>query len=184
MLDVSALPPARLAFAIRALETAGQGFHAPLYRAVLSGELSLIILGQGERAPLRWLERPSAARPQVIILAGDDGRVGGPGAFPQAPRLLRWARFILLHAAAGRAEHYDLAVTMAGTARRLLLIEAGSAEVGAWSALRARIAPATPGFGIAPPDGVIHPVVASASPSRSTSGAVPLDALNPAAGTH
>lgn len=184
MLDVSALPPARLAFAIRALEAAGQGFHAPLYRAVLAGDLSLLILGQGERAPLRWLERPSATRPQVIILAGDDGRVGGPDAFPQASRLLRWARCILLHAAAGEADHYRLAVTMAATAGRLLLIESGSADVAPWSALRERISPATAGLGIAPPDGVIHPVPNSAASSPGTSGAVPLEALTLAARRH
>lgn len=186
MLDVSTLPPARLALVIRAIESAGQGFHAPLYRAVLAGELSLLILRQGERVPLRVLERLTDARPQMIVLAGDDGRPGGPEAFPQAERLLRWARFIILHAAAGKAAHYDLAVSMAQSLGRLLLIEAGSAEVAAWSALRERIAPATPGLGIAPPDGVMHPVPArpASRPSCSTSGAAPLDALNPAARKH
>ena len=90
---------------------AGCGFRNPIYRALLAGEVATLVeLMPGARIPreVLWRDAPT------IIVAGDDaGRSHGPGDFPDADRLVKWARRVMIHAMGGEADHYQLAADAA-----------------------------------------------------------------------
>jgi hypothetical protein len=109
---------------------AGCGFRNPIYRALLAGEVATLVeLMPGARIPreVLWRDAPT------IIVAGDDaGRSHGPGDFPDADRLVKWARRVMIHAMGGEADQYQLAADAARKNGRVLLIETRTAQEVAW----------------------------------------------------
>lgn len=145
--------PARITTLIRGLDAAGAPWHGPLFRAALAGELQVLLVQPGARVSRVLLNGAGRPVPLVVLLAGDGGGPADPDAFPQARRLMRWARFILLHGAGGEVWHYRLAVEAAQAHRRLLIAETTSAALPAWIALKRAVAPGTRGLVVAVPEG-------------------------------
>lgn len=128
--SVSLADPSRVAGLITSQLAQGGGFRLPLLEAVRSGAVRLVHVNPGATVPARLLAEDGA--PAVVCLGADGMVACGPDRFPDCARLLAWARFAVLHAAAGEAWHYSLAVDAACRWRRLVLIEAGSSEEGRW----------------------------------------------------
>jgi hypothetical protein len=155
--------PAQMAqFAVR-MQQAGAGWHAPLLRAAMSGDLRLLMVPPGRSVPLAVLDPQRDHRPLVVILCGDGvPPQGTPDDFPQARRLMRWAGFVMLHGAAGEAWHYGLAAELATVSRRVLIVETTGSDLPAWIDLKNRLAPRTPSIGWKVPDGQPqHPINAA-----------------------
>lgn len=149
--------PEGVARAITLQQQSGEGFRIPLFRAVPTDEIAFTMLGTGQAPPLSRLD--DTLRPAIIVLTDDDDSTRtGPDGWPHASRIMRWARNAMLHAAGGLPEHYDLAVSMAKVCRRLVLVEACTAQVNAWTVLALRTM--TPGriLRVQPLDGGIHPI--------------------------
>jgi hypothetical protein len=109
----------------------------------------------------------SSGRPALVILGDDDYGSTGPAAWPDAVRLMRWARFTFLHAAGGEAVHYAAAALSAQEHHRVLLVETDTAHLEAWRALIDRIRPHGLGLIIATRSGAPpHPTM------RAPAGAV------------
>lgn len=152
----------RMADMIARMEAAGAGWHVPLIRAAMAGDLRAVFLPPGMRAPRDMLDTAPPRRPLAVILGGDGSAPAAPAAFPQAVRLLRWSRFIVLHGAGGEAWHYAFIAGATVQWRRCLVVETTSAGLPEWLALRMRVAPHTPGMGWAvPPEDGVHPVAAA-----------------------
>lgn len=115
---------------IRAQEAGGFDFRNALYRAHLAGEVGAIIevLPRG-RVPREALW---STAPTVAVIGDDAGLSSGPADFPDAERLLAWARRVMIHAAGGTTRHYDWVVAAARIHRRVLLIETNTAGEPAW----------------------------------------------------
>jgi hypothetical protein len=108
---------------------AGYGFRNPIYRAALAGDAALVELMPGTRIPREVLWRDA---PTIIVANDDAGRSNGAGDFPDADRLMKWARRVMIHAMGGEAAHYQLAVDAARNHGRVLLIETRTAHEVAW----------------------------------------------------
>ncbi len=139
------------------LHQAGAGWHGPLLRAAMAGELRLLMVPPGERIPLRLLDPMRDPRPLVVLLSGDGIKPVGPEGFPQAARLFRWARFLMLHGAGGEAAHYELAADAARATGRVVIAECIAAHLPDWLAFRAAHVPRTPSLAIEARDG-LHPI--------------------------
>lgn len=149
-----------MAETIRRMEQAGAGWHVPLLRAAMAGDLRFCILQPGQRLPLSQLDMQRHPRPFAVILGGDAGGPAGPDAFPQARRLLRWAAGIVLHGAGGEARHYGAVAEAAMLLRRVALVETTTAALPQWLALKAEVAPATPALVVeVPPGKPAHPTM-------------------------
>jgi hypothetical protein len=121
--------PRAISAIMAAQAMAGYGFRNPIYRAALAGDAALVELTPGARIPreVLWRDAPT------IVVAGDDaGRSHGPGDFPDANRLMKWARRVMIHAMGGEAAHYQLAADAARNHGRVLLIETRTANEIAW----------------------------------------------------
>ena len=104
--------------------------------------------------------------PLALILCDDADVSHGPARFPQARKLLRWARSIQLHAA-GRPEHYALAADATMLCGRLVVVEcARGGREAEWLALIKAAAPRTPRLHITLAAGGAHPT--HAVPSGAT----------------
>src|SRR6476620_10838703 len=95
---------AQIAELIVRSQQAGTGYRAPLYRAAAAGLISIVECGRSGRVPSRVLKASPMAL--LVCLGDDDDMPSGPIGGPQAPKLLRWARGIILHGAGGEAKHY------------------------------------------------------------------------------
>jgi hypothetical protein len=144
------------ALAVR-LEQAGTGWYAPLIRKAMADQLRLLILPPGGQMQLSLLDMRRHPLPLVVILAGNDTDPAGPGHFPQAHRLMRWARALIVHGTEGHPFHYEFAAEAARTHGRVLMVETATAYLGDWIAFKSVVAPNTPGLIVAPPDGHHHP---------------------------
>lgn len=129
----------------------------PLLRAAMAGEIRFVMVCPAGRIPLRILDMERDRKPLLVGLNGDGGGPATPDAFPQAQRLMRWARCIVLHGAGGEAVHYQCAVEAARVVGRVLIAETTATVLPDWVALKAQIVPKTPGLVIAARDG-LHPV--------------------------
>jgi len=127
--------------AIAMMERAGDRHHAPLFRALAECRIVLVAVFRGGEGLSRGaLKR--ARLPVVFLILDDDEFASGPAGFPAAWTALRHARSLILHAAAGTAEHYEMAVSMAGTEGSCALVETGTRHAEAWlDAARRAIAP-------------------------------------------
>jgi hypothetical protein len=148
---------AQMAEMIARLEQAGDTWHTPLIRAALRGEIAFTILSPGSRLPLRLLDPMRHPGPLVVVLGGDGIEAGGPGHFEQAARLIRWARFILLHGSGGDPTHYEIAVEAARHVRRVVIVETTADYLKDWVDFRFVHARTTPTLVVEARDG-LHPV--------------------------
>lgn len=145
-----------LAAAIARAEQAGEGHIVPAIRAQAAGLINLGLAYRGWPFSMRPLK--VGRRPILVILGDDDASPTGPAGWHDAERLVRWARFIALHAAGAEPQHYAAAVLATQTHRRLLLIETSTAQLEAWQDFIGRVQPRVLGLVIAPPPGVRHPM--------------------------
>jgi hypothetical protein len=139
---------------------AARAYHwLPLIRAAKAGCIALTVLSQWARVPTWALDPARNPGPAVALIPADTDDTPGPDAFQQAPRAMRWTNWAMVHATGAKVEHYELAVAVAIEHRaRVLLIECASANVSAWEALVARVAPKLSGIRILPPPGGVHPI--------------------------
>lgn len=145
--------PVRMADLAVRIAQGGDTWHAPLIRACMAGDLRLIMIPPSVRMPLAPLDPTRDRRPLVVILAGDGPEPAGPGDFPQALRLFRWARFVIVHGTGGQAFHYQAAVEAARLTGRVVIAETGNDYLKDWCAFRIVNAPRTPGLIITTPPG-------------------------------
>ena len=106
----------------------GLAGQLPLVRAAQAGHVRWIAHIRGTRVSPSLLE---SGEPTIIVIGDDDGAATGPAGWPQADRLLGWSASALLHGAGAEAEHYALAVMMAGLGRHLL-VETASTFLEGW----------------------------------------------------
>lgn len=95
----------------------------------------------------------------MIVVVGDDPPIDraetvGPDQWPLCAKLIAWRpQAAIIHASGGEAAHYRRALAAARCVDRVLLVETGSAQAGAWRAL---LTPVCPLVVILPATGV-HP---------------------------
>jgi hypothetical protein len=130
--------------------------HVPLYRAAHQGLIGIV---QPTRVGIVSAAQVRRMRGQswLILIGDDDGLDTGPDGWACARRVLGWARRIVIHGAAGLAEHYAGAAAATMVVRRLVLIECTSARVNAWAEAAKRDAPNVIVQCLVPAGGV-HPV--------------------------
>jgi len=155
-------PPALVSEAIAGFHAGGHPHPVPLFRALLANEIALAILPPGARVRLAILDPTRFHKPLVVLLGGDGGADGltdcGPEGWRHSRRLLRWSRWTLIHATGGEVWHYQAAVEAARKFRRVLIAECGTATLPPWLALRAEVAPNTPGMIVETRPGDFHPL--------------------------
>ncbi|WP_237214206.1 hypothetical protein [Falsiroseomonas oryziterrae] len=138
---------------------AGELHEAVWLAAVQRGEIAAAAVEPGGRIPLRVLDTQPGQRPLLILLRGDGVTPVGPDGFPQARRILRWARAIILHGAGAEPQHYATAVASAMATGRAVIVETTTAHLPAWRAVRDRVAANTPTLQIETrPGEPAHPV--------------------------
>jgi hypothetical protein len=119
--------------AISRFQLAGAGHRVPLLRALYEGRIAHLELQRSGSAGLfkRWAAM--IRLPGMVLLGDDDHAVNdGPDAWPIARRVLRWARFVLIHGGAGAPEHYELAIQLTKQHGRLVLVESASTRISDW----------------------------------------------------
>jgi len=107
----------------------------PMLTASYHDQMSLACVERGIAAPLRVLDR--ARKPAAVVIGDDhaDGFDVGPTGFSGLPRLLRWARFVVVNATGPVRQHYQEFVAMTLEHRKFLLIETGTSRSDAWAEL-------------------------------------------------
>ncbi|MDT7953186.1 MAG: hypothetical protein RQ966_16915 [Acetobacteraceae bacterium] len=144
--------------AIGRMQAAGAGHRVPILQALYRGEIAHLELGRGASASAfkRWA---AAIQLPGLALLGDDDHAAadGPDTWPIAGRVLRWARFVLIHGGTGYASHYEYAVALAKRYRRLLIIECTSANIAAWESAASKWCSGAEGLVMCPPAGEVHP---------------------------
>jgi len=147
------IPPA-----IAKLQAAGVRHRVPLLQAVYHGRVAHAELHRGTSTRYFKLWAAMVRLPALALLGDDDHAVpDGPDAWPLAPRVLRWARFVVVHGGAGRPEHYEHVLALTAVHQRVAMIESSSANVSAWQAAAERWAVGAQGLIMQPPLGCPHP---------------------------
>jgi hypothetical protein len=145
--------------AIIAAERAGAIGLAHLTRAMLAGRIAFWPLQQETSVTgLKEFQRGSTNHPAVLLIGDDDYQNRGPTRWKVAGRAIRWSRFVLVHAAGAKPEHYQSAVEAAQIVKRVLVIEASFATLHDWTML-VRRAPHGPATMVIRPDNGAHPVM-------------------------
>lgn len=144
--------------AVAALHQVGAGHRVPLLQALHRGRITLLEARRPGSSKLFKLWAATAARTPAVALIGDDDCASpdGPDTWPIAPRMLRWARFILIHGG-GQPDRYEHAVRLAEASGRLMMVECSSANVEAWQEAAARWAVNAQGEVMRPPPESLHP---------------------------
>lgn len=133
----------------------GNTAPVPLYRAVVEGWVRLVQHDRGTQIGRAVL---NDTRPTVVVLGDDEYLTAGPGGWPQAVRLLRWAEIVILHGASADPVHYAMAAAGAMLRRRALLVETSSAHLNLWIELTDKVArAATHVTVVAMAPGHVHP---------------------------
>ena len=147
------IPPA-----IARMQAAGAGHRVPLLQGVYHGRIAHLELHRGASAR-QFKVWAAASRLPALALLGDDDHTdpAGPDTWPLAPRVLRWARFIVVHGAAGRPEHYEQVLALTAAHRRVAMIECSSINIPAWQAAAERWAVGAQGLVMQPLPGCPHP---------------------------
>lgn len=149
--------------AIGRMQLAGADHRVPVLRALYRGEIAHLELGWNGSANTfkRWAA--SIELPGLALIGDDDhAAADGPDTWPIARRVLRWARFVLIHGGTGDALHYEYAVELAKRYRRLVMIECTSATIAAWENAASRWCAGAAGLVMRPPPGVVHPALSKA----------------------
>jgi hypothetical protein len=149
----------QIADAVAMLQAAGEEHLVPLFSAVCAKRLGLLILPRGEDGDWKLLK--GSTRPTIVLIGDDDYASTGPSGWPHIGKLRRWANTAIVHAAAGAASHYQLAVDQAQQFRRLLLIETDAVHAEQWVKVLAGTIGAIPTTVILPSGA--HPVRSEAS---------------------
>lgn len=128
----------------------------PLFRAAADGRLALLTIPAPD---VRWPARAvGKLHVPVVVIVGDDPGPGlsrGPVAWKASERLRRWCRWSIVHGAAGEADHYRAVIDVAGSLRRVVIVETSSKHALAW---RRFLGPE--GLTIMPPPDQHHPTPA------------------------
>lgn len=150
---------AELIGAIVETERVGSIGSAHLLRALAAGRIAMLpIIASTSSSKFKKFAALAHNRPAVSLIGDDDHRDRGPAGWPLAARVLTWARFVMLHGAGAKVEHYELAVQAAQDVGRVLIVECSATTLPAWVDL-ARNAPHRPAtLVVAPSDGA-HPIV-------------------------
>jgi hypothetical protein len=127
-----------------------------LIRAVRRGEINLVEPTRDRTVPAKVLER--SLRPLVVVLGDDDYASTGPSAWAATRRLFRWARSAMVHASGADAPSYQIAIGMALTRGRFILIETDTTHAQEWG--DALTAHRIPFLGIVPGGDGVHPASA------------------------
>jgi hypothetical protein len=117
---------------IAAAGTLGAAHYQIPLRASREGRINLAIASRGGDISIGQLKR--SPRPILVVIGDDDYASTGPVGWPIARKLFRWARHVVIHATGADDTSYRLAVEMAVTVRRLVLVETSSDCAGAWAA--------------------------------------------------
>lgn len=151
--------PDTLAHMITVAEQAGATGFAHLLRAVQTSRVAALLAISPGCSGGDWkrFTRTAAAAPAIAVIGDDDYCNRGPAAYPMAPRAIRWARFVMLHAAAAERTHYEAAIFAAQLTGRALIIECGTATADAWADEIRRVPHPPRTIVLLPHDGA-HPV--------------------------
>ncbi len=107
----------------------------PLIRAAADRAVNLAIFAD-HTTP--WEPRIDAfKKPTIVCISADPGwglNGGGPADWVCTAALKRWARAVIIHAAAGEPEHYRAAGAPAAMHHRVALVETSTAHAAAWGA--------------------------------------------------
>ena len=128
------LSPAQVQQMMQAAAQVGP-WTMPLLEALQAGDLSIQFLARNQPAPIEGMEQ--VAGPLLAYVGDDDERSCGPDGWQCALDVARWARAGLIHAAAGRPEHYAAAAAGTIAERRFVLVETSSRHALTWGALLA-----------------------------------------------
>ncbi len=144
--------------AIAKMQVAGAGHRVPLLQALYRGQIAHLEMHRHSSARL-FKQWAAMSRLPALALLGDDDHslLDGPDTWPLAPRILRWARFIVVHSGAGRPEHYEHVLALTAVYRRVVMIECSSGNIAAWQAAAERWAVGAQGLTMQPPPGCPHP---------------------------
>jgi len=107
--------------------------RVPLLEAAFARFITLGEVARDGGAPLAEMEKRGL--PSLILVGDDDGLDTGPRGWACARVLTRWAKGAVIHGAAGTVETYRDAVRLSVFSRRVVLVEAGSANLMAWHRL-------------------------------------------------
>lgn len=99
------------------------------------------------------------SRLPALALLGDDDHASldGPDTWTVAPRVLRWARLVVIHGGAGRPEHYEHVLALTAVHRRVVMVECSSVNISVWQAAAERWTVGAQGLTMQPPPGCPHP---------------------------
>ena len=150
----------QIPLAIAHLEQMGEPacFRVPLLQGLHRGRIGYLDVHGG--SPSRTVKAflAQVRLPAVVTVADDFDNPAGPDKIPQLGRLVRWARFCIIHGTGGTREQYEALVGITLVAGRVLMIECGSDRITDY-----RIAAERHGFKgamqiLQPLRGGIHPV--------------------------
>ncbi len=143
---------------IAKMQVAGAGHRVPLLQALYRGQIAHLEMHRHSSARL-FKQWAAMSRLPALALLGDDDHspLDGPDTWPLAPRVLRWARFVVVHGGAGRPEHYEHVLALTAVYRRVVMIECSSNNISAWQAAAERWAVGAQGVTMQPPPGCPHP---------------------------
>ncbi len=140
--------------AIAHMQAAGAHHRAVLMQALYRGHIAHYEVHRSTPARVVKTFMASACRPELLLIGDDDDLPTGPEGWGQAKRILRWARHVIIHAAAGRVEEYYEAVATAILIGRVCMVETTTEHMDAWRTLAMA----------ARPDASVHVYVPSVGP--------------------
>ena len=150
--------PADLLRAIDAYTQAGAPHRAVFLRALWQGRIAHWEPQRVGSCGKAKLFLRQVRKPALVVIGDDDGISSGPAGWSVAPRLLRWARQVVVHGSGAVVAEYDAMVTAAEMTGRLLLIETSSRCLPAWVEAANRWAPTAVKLAVRVRSGE-HPVV-------------------------
>lgn len=132
--------------------------RVPTMQALYQGRIGLYEVQRAGSAKAFKFWSAACRLPALAIVGDDDHATpDGPDTWPIARRMLRWARFVLIHGGAGEAWHYEYAVMLTEKFGRLVMIKSSSANIEAWHAAAERWSKGAEGQILRPPPGCPHP---------------------------
>jgi hypothetical protein len=132
-------------------------WHAPIFQALLAGEIAVCMPLPGQSLPIKLFDQIS--KPVIVLICDDGPQWLGPDGWTCAARAMRWARAGMLHGSGGDAQHYRIALKGASERRRFLIVDTSSALLPSWQQLGGRlICDRRHLLSVQPKPGFAHPV--------------------------